>query len=170
MTCVTTGTATAARAGFFGVNTHSSSSLSDSESVTSGRGDGDCWPAASMVLVASRGRRWCWWLAGVVSCGTATSVVLVAGHHHQGCLLRSGPWSLNLLWSRVAPLILLSQRQSCNGAASGVEQDSDPGNGVNKVETTAGVLQLWRCESRMSGATRDHSRLSTTASTTDDPG
>ena len=39
----------------------------------------------------------------------------MAGHHHQGCLLRSGPWSLNLLWSRVAPLILLSQRQSCNG-------------------------------------------------------
>ena len=57
---------TAARAGFFGVNTHSSSSLSDSELVTSGRDDGDCWPAASMVLVASRGRRWCWWLAGVV--------------------------------------------------------------------------------------------------------
>ena len=40
----------------------------------------------------------------------------MVGHHHQGCLLRSGPWSLNLLWSRVAPLILLSQRQSCNGA------------------------------------------------------
>ena len=40
----------------------------------------------------------------------------MAGHHHQGCLLRSGSWSLNLLWSRVAPLILLSQRQSCNGA------------------------------------------------------
>ena len=50
MTCVTTGTATAARAGFFGVNTHSSSSLSDSESVTSGRDDGDCWPAASTTL------------------------------------------------------------------------------------------------------------------------
>ena len=33
-----------------------------------------------------------------------------------GVSLRSGPWSLNLLWSRVAPLILLSQRQSCNGA------------------------------------------------------
>ena len=48
---------TAARAGFFGVNTHSSSSLSDSESVTSGRDDGDCWPAASTVLVASRGRQ-----------------------------------------------------------------------------------------------------------------
>ena len=78
MTCVTAGTATASRAGFFGVNTHSSSSLSDPESVTSGRDDGDCWPAASTVLVASRGRRWCWWLAGVVSCGTATSVVLVA--------------------------------------------------------------------------------------------
>ena len=41
----------------------------------------------------------------------------MAGHHHQGCLLQSGPWSLNLLWSRVAPLILLSQRQSCNGVA-----------------------------------------------------
>ena len=68
--------------------------------------------------MASRGRQWCWWLAGVVSCGTATSVVLVASRHHQGCLLRSGPWSLNLLWSRVAPLILLSQRQSCNGAES----------------------------------------------------
>ena len=76
------------------------------------------WYPASVVMVASRGRRWCWWLAEVVSCGTATSVVLVAGHHHQGCLLRSGPWSLNLLWSRVAPLILLSQRQSCNGAES----------------------------------------------------
>ena len=49
-TCVTAGTATAARAGFFGVNTHSSSSLSDSESVTSGRDDGDCWPAASTTL------------------------------------------------------------------------------------------------------------------------
>ena len=87
------------------------------QSLTSGRGDGDCWPAASMVLVASRGRRWCWWLAGVVSCQLwyPASVVLVAGHHHQGCLLQSGPWSLNLLWSRVAPLILLSQRQSCNG-------------------------------------------------------
>ena len=57
MTCVTTGTATAARAGFFGVNTHSSSSLSDSESVTSGRDDEDCWPGSSMVLVASRGRQ-----------------------------------------------------------------------------------------------------------------
>ena len=57
MACVTTGTATAARAGFCGVNTQSSSSLSDSESLTSGRGDGDCWPAASMVLVASRGRQ-----------------------------------------------------------------------------------------------------------------
>ena len=43
--------------------------------------------------MASRGRRWCWWLAGVVSCGTA-SVVLVAGRHQLGCLLRSGPWSL----------------------------------------------------------------------------
>ena len=40
----------------------------------------------------------------------------MAGHHHQRCLLRSGPWSLSLLWSRVAPLILLSQRQSWNGA------------------------------------------------------
>ena len=65
-TCVTAGTATAARAWFFGVNTHSSLSLSDSESVTSGLGDGDCWPAASMVLVASRGRQWCLWLAGAV--------------------------------------------------------------------------------------------------------
>ena len=32
------------------VNTHGSSSLSDSESVTSGRDDGDCWPAASTTL------------------------------------------------------------------------------------------------------------------------
>ena len=51
MTCVTAGTATAARAGFFGVNTHSSSSLSDSESVTSGRDDGDCWPAAASTTL-----------------------------------------------------------------------------------------------------------------------
>ncbi len=42
MTCVTTGTATAARAGFFGVNTHSSSSLSDS--VT------DVWPRRWRLL------------------------------------------------------------------------------------------------------------------------
>ena len=35
-------------------------------SLTSGRDDGDCWPAASMVLVASRGRRWCWWLGSSV--------------------------------------------------------------------------------------------------------
>ena len=56
--------------------------------------------------MASRGRQ-LWYPASV------------AGHHHQGCLLRSGPWSLNLLWSRVAPLILLSQHQSCNGMASG---------------------------------------------------
>ena len=155
MTGVTAGTATATGARVCGVKTHSSSSLSDSESVTSGLDDGDCWSAASMVLVASRGRRWCWWLAGVVGCGTATSVVLVAsrgrqlwylasvvlvaGHHHQGCLLRSGPWSLNLLWSRVAPLILLSQRQSCNGVAWSTGQDT--GSGVNKVETTAGVCQ-----------------------------
>ena len=81
-TGVTTGTATAARAGFCGVNTHSSSSLSDSESLTSGLGDGACWPAASMLLVASRGRQWCWWLAGVVSCRT-TSVVLKASRGRQ---------------------------------------------------------------------------------------
>ena len=44
MTCVTAGTATAtaARAGFFGVNTHSSSSLSDS--VT------DVWPRRWRLL------------------------------------------------------------------------------------------------------------------------
>ena len=62
-----------------------------------------------MVLVASRSRQWCWWLAGVVICGTTSvvlvasrgrqlwypaSVVLVAGRHQLGCLLRSGPWSL----------------------------------------------------------------------------
>ena len=98
---------------------------------------------ASGMETAGRRRRWCWWLAGVVSGGTATSVVLVAGHHHQGCLLRSGPWSLNLLWSRVAPLILLSQRQSCQWCG-GVVQGQDTGNGVNKVETTAGVWQQSR--------------------------
>ncbi len=76
-----TGTTTVARAGFCGVSTYSSSSLSDSESVTSGLGDGDCWPAASMLLVASRGRQWCWWLAGVVSC--RTSVVLEASRGLQ---------------------------------------------------------------------------------------
>ena len=56
--------------------------------------------------MASRGRQ-LWYPA---------SMALVAGRHQLGCLLRSGQWSLNLLWSRVAPLILLSQRQSCNGA------------------------------------------------------
>ena len=56
MTCVTAGTATAARAGFCGVNTQSSSSLSDSESGL-----------ASGMETAGRRRRWCWWLAGVVS-------------------------------------------------------------------------------------------------------
>ena len=82
MTGVTAGTATATWAGVCGVNTHSSASLSDSESVTSGLGDGDCWPASSVVLVASRGRQWCWWLAGVVSCRT-TSVVLKASRGRQ---------------------------------------------------------------------------------------
>ena len=71
--------------------------------------------ATSVVLVASRDRRWCWWLAGAQLWYPA-SVVLVAGRHPLGCLLRSGTWSPNLLWSRVAPLILVSQRQSCNGA------------------------------------------------------
>ena len=60
------------------------------QSLTSGRGDGDCWPAASMVLVASRGRRWCWWLAGVVSCGTATSVVWVASRGRRWCWWLAG--------------------------------------------------------------------------------
>ena len=59
------------------------------QSLTSGRGDGDCWPAASMVMVASRGRRWCWWLAGVVSC-TATSVVLVASRGRRWCWWLAG--------------------------------------------------------------------------------
>ena len=35
-----------------------------------------------MVLVVSRGRQWCWWLAGVVSCRT-TSVVLEASRGGQ---------------------------------------------------------------------------------------
>ena len=55
-TGVTAGTAKAARAWFFGVNTHSSSSLSDSESVTSGRDDGDCWPAAGVDNKRGGGR------------------------------------------------------------------------------------------------------------------
>ena len=41
-----------------------------------------CWPAASMLLVASRGRQWCWWLAWVVICRT-TSVVLKASRGRQ---------------------------------------------------------------------------------------
>ena len=66
MTCVTAGTATAARAGFFGVNTHSSSSLSDSVTdvwprrwrLLAGGVDGvGGYPGSSMVLVASRGRQ-----------------------------------------------------------------------------------------------------------------
>ena len=76
--------------------------------------------------MASRGRQ-LWYPA---------SVVLVAGHHHQGCLLRSGPWSLNLLWSRVAPLILVAAPKLL---WCGVVKGQDTGSGVNKVETTAGV-------------------------------
>ena len=55
MTGVTAGTATATGARVCGVNTHSSSSLSDSESVTSGRDDGDCWSAASTTKGAVAG-------------------------------------------------------------------------------------------------------------------
>ena len=55
MTGVTAGTATVTGARVCGVNTHSSSSLSDSESVTSGRDDGDCWPAASATKGAVAG-------------------------------------------------------------------------------------------------------------------
>ena len=40
--------------------------------------------------MASRGRRWCWWLAGVVSCGTATSVVLVASRGRRWCWWLAG--------------------------------------------------------------------------------
>ena len=43
-----------------------------------------------MVMVASRGRWWCWWLAGVVSCGTATSVVLVASRGRRWCWWLAG--------------------------------------------------------------------------------
>ena len=39
--------------------------------------------------MASRGRRWCWWLAGVVSC-TATSVVLVASRGRRWCWWLAG--------------------------------------------------------------------------------
>ena len=59
----------------------------------------------------------------------------MAGHHHQGCLLRSGPWSLNLLWSRVALLILLSQRQSCNGlSCNGVEWSKDKTQAAESIK------------------------------------
>ncbi len=85
----TTGTATAARAGFCGVNTHSSSSLSDSESVTSGLGDGDCWSASTTKGVVAGMSFRCWRLAGVVSCGT-TSVVLVASRGRRWCWWLAG--------------------------------------------------------------------------------
>ena len=85
----TTGTATAARAGFCGVNTHSSSSLSDSESVTSGLGDGDCWSASTTKGVVAGMSFRCWRLAGVVSCGT-TSVVLVARRGRRWCWWLAG--------------------------------------------------------------------------------
>ena len=94
--------------------------------------------ATSVVLVASRDRRWCWWLAGAQLWYPA-SVVLVAGRHPLGCLLRSGRWSLNLLWSRVAPLILVSQRQVVMERWSVEGQDT--GSGVSKMETTAGARQ-----------------------------
>ena len=64
----------------------------------------------------------------------------------RGCLLRSWLKLVSAvvfvktgLESVAAPLILLSQRQSCNGVASSTGQDT--GSGVNKVETTAGVWQ-----------------------------
>ena len=57
----------------------------------------------------------------------------------SGCLLRSGPWSLNLLWSRVAPVILVSQSQVVMERWSVEGQDT--GSGVSKMETTAGARQ-----------------------------
>ena len=75
-----------------------------------------------MVLVASRSRRWCWWLAGVVSCG----------RHQLGCLLRSGQCRHSTCCG------LGSLRSSCSRSAKvvmvrcSVEQDSDPGSGVSK--------------------------------------
>ena len=63
-----------------------------------------------MVLVASRSRQWCWWLAGVVTCGTPTSVVLVASRGRH-------------VWDPAS--VLLVAVASCNGAAWSVEQDSN---------------------------------------------
>ena len=78
----------------------------------------------------------CWWLAGVVSCGTASGV-LVAGRHQLGCLLRSGPWSLKpaVVSGRSAHPALAAA--SCNG----VEWQKDRTQAAEsvKMETTAGV-------------------------------
>ena len=62
-------------------------------------------------MVASRGRRWCWWLAGVVSCGTRRRWLAIIirvvccglGRGHSTCC------GLGSLRSSC------SQRQSCNG-------------------------------------------------------
>ena len=114
--------------------------------------------------MASRGRRWCWWLAGVVSCGTATSVVLVASRGRRWCWWLAGssvvvpgvggvggwPSSSGLsaaVWAVVTQPAVVSGSSAHPALAApklkwcGVVQGQDTGSGVNKVETTAGVWQ-----------------------------
>ena len=99
------------------------------ESLTSGRGDADCWSASTTkewwpaclfcapyaqghlgfcsgdrvrsrphgaveplplgVFLRVGRRRWCWWLSGIVGCGT-TSVVLVASRGRRWCWWLAG--------------------------------------------------------------------------------
>ena len=85
-------------------------------------------------------RRWCWWLAGVVTCGTA-SVVLVAGHLQLGCLLRSRPWSLKPAVVSGCSAHPGLAAPSCNGAVVPRRRTVTQAVESVKMETTAGVRQ-----------------------------
>ena len=107
--------------------------------------------------MASRGHQWCWWLARVVSCRT-TSVVLVASRGRRWCCMvasRVVSCGIQRRWCRWLAVIhwvvccglgrghstccgLGSLRSSCSHSAKvvmerrSVEQDSDPGSGVGQ--------------------------------------
>ena len=92
--------------------------------------------------MASRGRRWCWWLAG-------SSVVVPSVGGVGGWPSSSGLSAA--VWAVVTQPAVVSGRSAHPALAApklewcgGVVQGQDTGNGVNKVETTAGVWQQSR--------------------------
>ena len=97
-----------------------------------------CGTATSVVLVASRGRRWCWWLAG--------SSVVVPGVGGVGGWPSSSGLSA-AVWAVVTQPAVVSGSSAHPALAApkllwrGVVKGQDTGSGVNKVETTAGVWQ-----------------------------